>query len=383
MMRRLLVLLMVTQLAGCGAFSRFFSTSIPHDPVELTPFTATLGVKLLWRAGVSGAQGYFFSPALAGPNVYVAGGDGTVESLSIVTGAKVWSMNVGDKLAAGVGADPGTIAVATVGGDIIALGLDGKPRFRVRTGGEVLSAPAVGDGVIVARTTDGRLLAFDSETGERRWVYTRPSEPLVLRTPSGMIISGGVLYAGLAGGRLVALSTSNGAVRWEIPVAFPKGATELERVTDVVGTPSLAGGEICAASFQGRAGCFDADRGNLSWARDISTSSGLGVDPTNAYVTDEKSVVQALSRVSGASVWKNSQLLYRQAGVPIPVGAAVVVGDYKGFVHWLSRDTGKLMARMSTDGSPIEVAPVVLDALPEPAILVQTRDGGLFAFGQT
>lgn len=385
MIRRLLILLLATQLAGCGAFDRFFSTSTPHKPAELTKIQDTLNVRLLWSAKVAGAKSYFFSPAVTASDVYAAGADGTVERISIVTGATIWSTNVGDKLAAGVGVDAttGTLAVATANGDVIALGLDGKPRFRVPTGGEVLSAPAVGDGVIVARTTDGRLLAFDSQSGERRWVYSRPSQPLVLRTPSGMVISDGVLYAGLAGGRLVALSTENGAVRWEVPVAFPKGATELERVTDVVGTPSIGGGEICVASFQGRAGCFDTTRGNLSWARDISTASGIGIDPENAYITDEKSMVQALSRVSGASVWKNDQLLYRELGVPIPVGAAVAVGDYKGYVHWLSRENGKIMARMATDGSPIEVAPVVLDALPEPTILVQTRNGSLFAFAQS
>jgi outer membrane protein assembly factor BamB len=51
------------------------------------------------------------------------------------------------------------------------------------------------------------------------------------------------------------------------------------------------------------------------------------------------------------------------------------VGDYEGYVHLLSRDDGSFIARLKTDGSPINVQPVALGE----RILVQTDEGGLFA----
>jgi GTP-binding protein len=55
---------------------------------------------------------------------------------------------------------------------------------------------------------------------------------------------------------------------------------------------------------------------------------------------------------------------------------AVAFGDFEGQVHFLDRNDGKTLARLSTDGSPVVGAP----ALSDGTLLVVTRKGGLFAF---
>ncbi len=283
-------------------------------------------------------------------------------------------------LAAGVGSDANTTAVVTATGDVIALDADGKPRWRVPTNTEVLSAPAVGQGLVIVRTTDNRMIAYDAEDGHRRWTYTRTTQPLTLHTNAGIAIEGSLVYAGFPGGRLVALTTASGTLRWEASVAVPKGATELERVADVVGTPVVVGREVCAGAFQGRVGCFDVTNGNVIWSRDLSTSTGVAIDGRFAYLTDSNSTVTALTRTNGATIWKNDKMGYRRMTAPASVGRAIVVGDYRGFVHWLSREDGTLIARTATDGSTLVIAPVAFSAGSAPAVLFQTPDGNLYAF---
>jgi outer membrane protein assembly factor BamB len=53
----------------------------------------------------------------------------------------------------------------------------------------------------------------------------------------------------------------------------------------------------------------------------------------------------------------------------------VVVGDFDGYVHALSREDGSLLARIKTDGSSIIFAPVALGK----GFLLQTRDGGIYS----
>ena len=36
---------------------------------------------------------------------------------------------------------------------------------------------------------------------------------------------------------MISMMLNNGAIRWEIPIGDPKGATELERIADMSGTP--------------------------------------------------------------------------------------------------------------------------------------------------
>jgi outer membrane protein assembly factor BamB len=57
------------------------------------------------------------------------------------------------------------------------------------------------------------------------------------------------------------------------------------------------------------------------------------------------------------------------------VGKTLVFGDADGTVHFLARDSGEALLRMTTDGSAIAAAPVVSGT----TMLVVTRKGGLFA----
>ncbi len=369
-------------LSGCAWWEdvHIFSSAPKNKPTELTEVKPTIAVKPLWTANVGKAGKYFFTPALLGPEVIAAGGGGIVERHVLATGERVWRVDLDQKLAAGVGADANTIAVIGINGDLVALESSGQQRWKVATTAEILSAPAVGEGIVVVRTTDSRVIAYDAATGKRRWAYQRTSQPLVLRSNPGMVIDGGLLIAGFPGGRLVALNVANGGLRWESSVAVPKGATELERVADLVGTPVVVGREVCAAAFQGRAGCFDLSTGNPIWGRDISTSTGIEIDGRFAFIADDKGFVSTFSRGSGASVWKSDKLAYRRLTAPASVGRAIVVGDYKGFVHWLSREDGSLIARSTTDGTALLDAPRSFSAGSAPAVLFQTQDGNLYAF---
>jgi outer membrane protein assembly factor BamB len=379
---RLFVALAVVSLSSCAWWDDhyFFSTRPKTAPTELTPVTATLNVKQLWKADVGKAGRYFFSPAVIGPDVVVAGGKGLVERLVLSTGLVVWKTDLDTPLSAGVGSNGNTSVVATASGDVLALDGDGKPKWRVPTGSEVLSAPVVDQGLVVVRTSDNRIIAFEEDTGRKKWTYTRTAQPLVLRINPGLVIDGSLVFAGFPGGKLAALTTAAGVLRWEASVAVPKGATELERVADVVGTPTVSGREVCTGAFQGRVGCFDVTSGNLIWSRDISTATGLTIDGRFGYVTDEASNVVAMTRASGATIWKTDKMAYRHMTAPASVGRAIVVGDYRGFVHWLSREDGSLIARTTTDGSTLTIAPVSFSAGSQPAVLFQTPSGNLFAF---
>ena len=52
------------------------------------------------------------------------------------------------------------------------------------------------------------------------------------------------------------------------------------------------------------------------------------------------------------------------------------MGDGSGYVHFLSRETGLTMNRMSTDGSAVVAGPVLVGQ----TVVVVTRRGGVFAF---
>lgn len=368
---RLGAALAAAALSGCAAFS---SPSGPK-PAALVPLPNGAPVRELWSAQVGDAGRFVFEPVLVQDAVYAAARNGTVVRVDAASGREQWRASLGMVLSAGVGSDGRTVAVGNEEGVVVALdAASGKQRWKARVSSEVLAAPAVGEGLVVVRSLDNRVFGFDADDGKRRWVYQRPAASLIVRVPSGVVLDDDTAYAGFRGGKLAAIALSNGGQRWEATVALPKGATELERVTDVVGDPALAGREVCAAAYQGKVGCFEAASGRQLWARDASSLTGVSVDPRYAFIADENGAVQALDRSSGRSVWKQDKLAHRDLTLPVPVGDLVAVGDFEGYVHFLARETGAFTARYATRGGAIHAAPLTV---PSGGVLVQTQSGAL------
>lgn len=375
-MRLLAAALLGLLLTGCETVSGWFGSAPKQKAAELVTFQAKATARIVWQGSVGDAGQGAFYPALSGNTVYAADASGQITALAGGSGSTTARFDAGVKLSGGVGFGSGLVLAGTAKGEVLAFEPSGKPVWKTQLSGAVLSPPAGAEGVVVVRTGDGRIYGLNATDGKQRWVYQRAMPTLAVRSYAGVVVHRGAVFAGFPGGRLVAIALANGNVGWESVVALPRGATELERVTDVTSYPVVDGAQICAVAYQGRAACFDLIRGETAWARDVSSIAGMGVDARGAYVTDDRSAVIALDRRTGSSLWKQDKLDGRWASAPLPIGRFVVVGDFEGYVHVLSREDGSFVARVATNGSAIRVPPVALDLS---TFLVQTRNGGIFA----
>lgn len=348
---------LLATLAACGSWNPF-GKAPANAPVALVDFKATMSPKLSWSYSIGRSGAAAFSPAFAADSVFVAAADGSLARLNAADGKQIWRINAGSGLTAGVGSDGETVAVVGNKGVLMVFDGSGKLRWKEQLPSEALSAPAVGDGNVVVRSGDNRVLAFDVLTGAKRWTALRTVPALILRGAPGLLIDSGTVYVGQPGGKLLALSSINGGARWESVVGESRGATELERVSDVVGHPVVAEHEICASSYQGRLGCFDIGTGVVRWNKELSSQVGPAMDQRFVFAVDTKGVISAFAREAGQSVWRNEKLSYRDLSAPLSIGRAVAVGDYKGYIHFLSREDGSFLARMEV-GSPLVGAPLV------------------------
>lgn len=363
----------ILMLAGCS----IFGGNKPHNPpAALVDFKTTLNVHTAWTASIGSADEFNFSPAVSGDSVFVAGADGAIMRLDAASGHQQWRIKAETSLTAGVGSDGDTVVVAGEKGVVFAYDSDGKLRWKAQATSEVLTIPAVGNGVVIVRSVDNRIVAFDETTGEKRWNVVRTVPTLTLRSAPGITIDAGTAYVALPGGHLLALLAKNGAARWEIAVGEPRGATDLERVADISGVPVVVGADVCAVTFQGRIGCFDTVNGNPRWTKNMSSTAGVAVDERFVFASDEHAVLSAFARDSGSSAWTNKTLENRGLSAPVSFGRAVVVGDAQGYIHFLSREDGSMLARVATDGSAVLAIPVVAGA----NVIFQTHSGEVAAY---
>lgn len=367
-------------VAGCqtvyDTYDRMFGSRPVQKPAELVSLKPTAAPKILWQANVGTADKNVYFPAVVGNIVYAGGAAGQVTGFDATSGKTVARIEAGQRISGGVGAGGGLVLLGTPKGELLAFDRGGKQLWKAQLSGEVLSPAAAADGTVVARAGDGRIYGLDVADGKRKWIYQRSTPTLSVRAYAGAVVHRGGVFAGFPGGRLVALTLPNGSVGWEGVVALPRGTTELERVADITSLPVIDVPQVCAVAFQGRVACFDLMRGTLLWTRDVSSLAGLSVDARYLYVTDDKNAVLALDKTSGASIWRQDKLAGRSVSAPLAFGRYVVVGDFEGYVHLLSREDGSFAARIATDGSAISAPPVALDPS---SFLVQTRNGGVYA----
>ncbi|MFP6559488.1 outer membrane protein assembly factor BamB [Paraburkholderia sp. B3] len=360
----------VLALAACSS-----SKDERRDPVPLTEFKPVLNVQQVWKASVGKAGRYLFSPVAVGDAVYAAGANGSVAKFDAQTGKEIWKVKLKDDLSAGVGSDGNLTAVGGLKGQVDVLDNNGKLLWQATAPGEIISPPLVGNGLVIVRTIDGQIIAFNAQTAEQKWAYRNRAVPLNLRVSAGMTFAGDqAVLAGFPGGAFAAINLQTGDAFWETPVSYPKGVTEVERINDVSGPPTLIGATTCAVTFQGQLGCFDANSGRALWEKPFSSVSGIAQDDVAVVGADDWSVVHAYSVATGAQAWSSDKLKNRDLSVPVLLGHAVVMGDYQGYVHFLSLDDGSFVSRVKTDGSPIVAAPV----LAGNTLVVQTKDGDLY-----
>ncbi len=345
-------------------------------PSPLPEFEPRQALRVAWRASAGIAESYIFSPVAVGSAVCAAGYTGRLSCFNGRNGQRIWSVPTGAAFSGGVGIGEGMILVGTAKGEVLAFSTDGVALWRSQLPSHVMSAPVAALSTVIVRTGDSRIFGLDARDGRQRWQYQAVQQPLTLRSNPGLVIvEDDAVISGFPGGRLAKLAVADGALLWETAVATPRGDNELERVTDIAGTPLVEDGRVCAVTYQGRIGCFDADKGAQIWARDASSAGSIAADASSVYYTESDSVVVALDRATGASVWRQTKLLHRRVSSPLVFGDWIVVGDYQGYVHVLSRADGSIVGRIATDGSNIIAAPALMNG----QVVLLTHSGSLYA----
>jgi outer membrane protein assembly factor BamB len=362
--------------SGCSMFGGLFGGSSSHEPLAPLPaLQADAKAANSWNVVTGKATAVALGPAVGGETVYTASDDGQIAAFDAASGRQRWRVETKVKLSAGPGIGQNLILVGTRKGSVVAYDSQGKRLWQTALSSEVVAVPQVLDGIVVTRTGDGKIYGLDAGDGKSKWTQQRSTPVLTLRSHGGIALAKGIAYVAFPGGKLLAFNLSSGGVLWEATVALPRGSTELERITDVIGTPVVDERQICAVAFQGRLACFGAADGKLLWSREVSSGSGLAQDAANLYVSDDRGAVLAFDKAGGASLWKQERLQGRKLSAPALLGAYVLLGDVQGVVHALSVASGELAGRVATDGSPVTSQPAVAADLA----LVQTHNGGLFA----
>lgn len=346
-------------LSGCGTVGGWFSgdEEDPTAPVELTDIEERVRIDKLWSTDVGNGQGrglYTINPVIRGDTIFTAAADGSVRAIERRSGKTLWKADMETDLSGGVGIHEDSLLLGSSEGEVLAIdATSGERRWSTRLQGEVLAAPQADGEMVVAQTYDGKLQGLDFANGELLWTYDSGVPVLTVRGTGTPILRDDVVYAGFANGRVLAFDANTGDVRWEVRVAISQGRSEIDRIVDVDGTMELRDGELYAASYQGRLVAVEVRSGQRLWQQDVSSVSGVSTGFGNVYVADEDGTVYAYLRSGGGVRWSQDALGYRGLSRPTPVSSYLAVADFEGYLHILSQVDGQIIGRVRVDSDGV------------------------------
>ncbi|MCG9737647.1 outer membrane protein assembly factor BamB [Shewanella insulae] len=372
-----------------GLLSACSSNDVEEEPVSPLPqIEASVFPEVSWSTSVGSGVGDYYSkirPAVRYGKLFVMDRYGEVTAYDEATGEQVWSLeisswfkegalskNKGARLSSGITAARNKVFFGGESGLLGAVDAEtGDMVWHVTAGGELLSAPTVGEDVVVVHTSTGGLEAYNVDDGEKLWVYESKLPTLTLRGTGSAAYEAGGFFVGTADGKIAVVVKSNGQAAWEQPIYTPKGGNEFTRMADVDMKPLIVGENIYAVSYNGNLVSMELRTGRVVWSRKYSSFNELASAGLNLYLVDDHGRVYAVDKRNGLESWSNSELTNRELTSPVVFKDYLVVGDFEGYLHFIDRTSGKLVGRVEVDSSGLFSQPLVIDD----KIYVQSRDG--------
>jgi outer membrane protein assembly factor BamB len=345
-MRVAVIFCLTSLLLACGITPKDYSNAAKLQPVK-----TQLDVKLQWIVPTGDVPDYAsaqLTPVVKGGNVFIADISGKISMLDAVNGKTIWSHTIANSITSNPGVGNDLVYIGTRNANFIALDRkNGTERWRTQLSSVTLATPLVLKDSVIVQTIDGKVASLNANTGKLNWTYSNPVPKLTLRGTASPIKVGDAIIVGFAAGSLVSLDVNNGEINWTATITTPRGRTDLERLADIDGLFQAFDNTVYVCSYQGRVAAVSVADGNIQWSRKMSSYRGLSIGNGQIYISDVADNVWALDARTGATLWRQGKLSGREISAPVAVGKDVVVADFDGYIHWMSGEDGRFIARQS------------------------------------
>jgi outer membrane protein assembly factor BamB len=360
--------------------SLFGNNQDSEPPAPLTEYDIEVELEVVWKESIGIGKDRRFLKldlVLRDDILFVADKGGLLQARTAATGDLRWEQETDYAFSAGPGVSADTLILGSSKADVIAFSRhSGEKLWSVLVSSEVLASPVITQNIAIIRTTDGGIIALNEKDGHQLWSFEKNVPELSIRGKGKPLIVDQQVIVGYASGKLLSLDLKTGKINWESTIAVPSGRSEVERLVDLDSDPIEKDGIIYISSYNGGTTAVTKEDGKPLWRNpNLSAYTALNSDQRYLYLSDSAGDVWQLEQGNGYSLWKQDALHFRLLTTPITYDNYVVVGDYEGYVHWLSRSDGRLLNRIKVAGDAIDSTPVVMDEM----VYIYAKDGTLAA----
>jgi len=129
--------------------------------------------------------------------------------------------------------------------------------------------------------------------------------------------------------------------------------------------------------YQGKLALVDIESGREIWSRAASSLHTPMIAEGNIYLSASNGDIVALKGNDRRELWRQDKLAWRQTTQPSVMGEYILVGDFEGYIHILSRDDGSLQGQLEFDDEGLRTP---FRLLSEDRVLVFGNSGDMSVF---
>ena len=361
MQNKLILFLFIGILSSCSSLSslNFWSDDSDEDiskPAELVSFQEEASVNIVWKKSFKSSNELgSFKPAFYAGQMLVADSDGEITSLNPKTGKVNWTKTLERELAAGVVSGFGKFVVSDTEGNVLGFDLESQESlWETNIGGEVLANAVIDASLVVVKNSVGELVALDSSSGEQKWTFRSQLPALTVRGTGEPIIKDGIVFSTFDNGRLGAFQLNTGFFLWDGPISFVEGSSELENLLDADSSPVFANQLIFATNYQGNLTAFDLAQKRPVWNSKASSFHSPVIGQGMIMVIQDDGSIISFSSSNLAPSWISEEYKIRDLSNGEIFENYMLVGDLEGYLHLINPMTGKTVGRKKVSGNPIK-----------------------------
>lgn len=366
------------------------SHTITH-PVLEAELTQIFAVNI--GAGNSRRLRITADPVVAGGQVFTLDAQSTLAATS-TGGEPLWSRslippteNARDASGGGLAAAQGVVIATTGFGEVVALDpATGNEIWRQDLDAPGTSAPTIFDDLAYIVGRDGRAWALELGSGRIRWTQSSPASEANFAGGAGAAVSSDFAIFPFSTGEILASFPEGGLRRWSTVVTGQRDGQAASTISDIAADPVIDGRRVYVGNVSGRVVALEIANGDRIWTATEGAVGPVWPAGDSVFLVNDLNELVRLDAADGTPIWhvtlpgfvenreRRQKTRFAHYG-PILAGNRLIVASSDGVLRQFDPSSGALIGAVDIPGGAAS-NPVVANGV----LYVVTGRGQLMAF---
>lgn len=249
-------------------------------------------------------------PVIVGDRVFTLDSSAGVRAFS-TAGVPLWSLDLTppherarDTSGGGLGFGNGVLVATTGHGDVVAIDpATGQEKWRHRMNGAISAAPVVSGDTVIAVSRSNQALGLNIKNGRILWQQTSSDGGAGVIGAGSPAATKKLAVIPFSSGEVIGTVNRNGLRAWSTVVSGGNKLAARAIVGDISGDPVIDGVTVYVANQAGRMASLDRRSGERNWTVNEGSYSPVWPAGGSVFIISDSFALKRLDAADGSEIW--------------------------------------------------------------------------------